>query len=66
LRARIEKHYSLAQSLLAHYKLQVPLEQPLIEYARYVLEKGTFNEMLGMAEGITTKLAFKGGELVFV
>lgn len=66
LRARIEKHYSVTQSLLTHYKVEVPLEQPLIEYARYVLEKGTFNEMLGLAEGITTKLAFNRGELRFV
>lgn len=65
LRAKIEKHYSVAQSLLTHYKIKVSLDKPLVEYARYVLEKETFNETLGLAEGITTKLTFKNGELRF-
>ncbi len=47
-------------------KVEIQLEKPLIEYSRYVLDKGTFNEMLGLAEGITTKLNFKSGELSFV
>jgi site-specific DNA recombinase len=65
LLARIEKHYAATQSLLTHYSVEVVLDKPLVEYARYVLQKGTFDEMLGMAEGITTKLSFKAGRLGF-
>jgi site-specific DNA recombinase len=65
LRARIEKHYSITQNLLTHYEVEIALKPPLIEYSRYVLENGTFNEMLSLAEGITTKLKIKDAQLSF-
>lgn len=66
LRARIEKHTAVTYSLLTHYKVEIEMSPPIIEYSRYVLDKGTFNEMLGLAEGIKTKFSFKGQQLRFV
>ncbi len=57
LLAKIEKHYSITQSLLAYYKLEQKLDKPFIEYSRYVLTKGNENEMTNFSTGIKTKLS---------
>lgn len=66
LQAKIEKHQAVTNSLLSHYKLEVKTSPPLVEYARYVLDQGSLNEMFGLAEGITTKLSLKDKKLSFL
>jgi len=63
LLAKIEKHYSITQTLLRHYKIEQKLESPFIEYSRYVLSKGTENEKTTFSEGFVTKLSIKNGLL---
>ncbi len=63
LQAKIEKHYAITKTLLDHYKVQKPLSKPLIEYARYVLTKGTFAEQHGLATGVSQKLQLRLGQL---
>ncbi|NTW61544.1 hypothetical protein HGB24_02570 [Candidatus Saccharibacteria bacterium] len=63
LLAKIEKHYSITQSLLAHYKLEQKLDKPFIEYSRYILTKGNENEMTNFAKGIKTTLSMNNGNI---
>ncbi len=63
LRAKVEKHYSVTKTLLDHYKVEVQLENPFIEYSRYVLSNGTENEKTTFANGIGGKLLIKDGKL---
>lgn len=63
LLAKVEKHYSITQTLLSHYKIEQKLDNPFIEYSRYVLSKGTENEKTAFSEGIVTKLSIKNGLL---
>jgi len=64
LRARIERHAAITNSLLTHYKVEIEMSLPIIEYSRYVLDKGTFNEMFGLAEGITVTVYLLNRALV--
>jgi DNA invertase Pin-like site-specific DNA recombinase/predicted metal-binding protein len=66
LRAKIEKHYAVTQNLLNHYKIEKNLDQPLIEYSRYVLIRGNENEMLNHSSGIINKFVIKNGSLDFI
>lgn len=59
LLAKVEKHYSITQSLLNYYKIEQDLDKPFIEYARYVLTKGTESEKTNFAKGIKTGLQIK-------
>lgn len=63
LRAKTEKHYQVTTTLLEHYKLEQKLEQPFIEYSRYILTRGTESERTTYAEGFTTKLVMTKGNL---
>lgn len=63
LQAKIEKHYSITQTILSHYKIEQKLDKPFIEYSRYVLTKGGANEMTYFTIGIKTKLLIKHGIL---
>lgn len=63
LRSKIERHYVVAESLADYYKVSMKLDKPLIEYARYVLTKGTFEEKRGFAKGIINKFVIKAGAL---
>lgn len=65
LQARVEKHYGTTKALLDHYKIEQKLDVPFIEYARYVLTRGTENERTILADGITTKFKLKNGSLEF-
>lgn len=63
LLAKIEKHYLITQNLLVYYKIEQKLDKPFIEYSRYVLTKGSENEMTNFAKGINTNLSIKNGGL---
>ena len=63
LQAKVEKHYSVTRSLFDHYKVESKLDRPFIEYTRYVLTHGTFNDQLYLAMGIKQKLLLKQGTL---
>ncbi|HKR81978.1 MAG TPA: recombinase family protein [Candidatus Saccharimonadales bacterium] len=65
LQAKVEKHYGTTKALLDHYKIEQKLDVPFIEYARYVLTRGTENERTVLADGITTKFKIKNGSLEF-
>ena len=64
LRAKIERHYSVTQTLFKHYGIEQTLTKPLIEYSRYVLSKGSEAEKTAFAKGVVTKLAIKNGALL--
>ncbi len=66
LQAKVERHYSMTQSLFAHYQLYQQLASPFIEYTRYVLDKGTENERAGLAAGIVSKLEILQSKFRFV
>lgn len=61
LRAKTEKHYQITKTLLEHYGLEQKLEQPFIEYSRYILTRGTESERTAYANGMTTKLRMYSG-----
>ena len=63
LRAKIEKHHSITQTLLIHYKIKRKLDNPFIEYSRYIPTKGTENEMTNFSNGFKSKLSIKNGTL---
>ena len=65
LRAKIEKHCGITNSLLEHYKIEQKLDNPLVEYVRYALAKGTEHEKIALAAGINTPLVLRNGLLKF-
>lgn len=66
LRAKIERHYVVAESLAAYYGVTMKLDKPLVEYARYVLTKGNFEEKAGLTKGIQNKFLLKEGAIRLV
>ncbi len=65
LMAKVDKHFYVTKTLLGHYKIEQKLDNPFIEYSRYVLASGTETERIIFAGGIKTKLRIIGGELEF-
>lgn len=65
LRAKVDKHMYITKTLLMHYKIEQKLDEPFIEYARYVLLNGTESEKTGLAAGIETILQLNHGQLEF-
>ena len=65
LQAQVEKHYSTTRTLLEHYKIEQFLDNPFVEYTRYVLIRGTQNEKTSLTNGIATKLRIKESQLGF-
>lgn len=65
LQAKIEKHYGITKTLFDHYKVEARLENPFIEYSRYVLSNGTEAEKTAFANGISSRLLITNGELRF-
>lgn len=63
LRAKVEKHYGVTKTLFAHYKIETSLDNPFIEYSRYVLSNGTEIERMAFAIGIKNELAIKNGQI---
>ncbi len=47
------------------YKIEQKLDEPLIEYARYILSRGTENDRTAFAAGIETKLRITESQLSF-
>ena len=65
LQAKVDKHYYVTKTLLNHYKVEVNLSVPLVEYSRYVLSSGTEFEKGALAEGFETTMEIKKGVLRF-
>ncbi len=63
LLAKVEKHYQVTKTLFQHYSVEQSLDLPFIEYARYILTRGTEAERIVFAAGITTKLQIRNGQL---
>lgn len=66
LQSRIEKHHGTTKALFDHYKIEQKLDVPFIEYARYVLTRGTEAEKTMLANGVTTKLQLRNSTLEFI
>lgn len=66
LRAKTEKHYQVTKTLLEHYKIQRELEQPFIEYSRYVLTSGTETERTTYTKGFKSMLSITNGEIKII
>ena len=45
--------------------MEIKLKDPVIEYARYVLTKGSYTEKAEFAKGIKSDLIIKDGTLKF-
>ncbi len=58
-----EKHRNTSDAIFKHYKFSQKLDQPLIEYSRYVLQSGTDFEKTALSEGIVSKLSIKNGQI---
>lgn len=65
LQAKVEKHCAITKTLLDHYQIDQKLDVPFIEYARYVLTKGTDSEKSMLANGIEQKFLLKDAKLEF-
>lgn len=65
LRIKTEKHRRLIGTLFNYYKLELKPDEPLIEYARYILLCGTEREKTDLVSGMETTLQIKNGELKF-
>ncbi len=63
LRSKVEKHYSVTQTLFKHYSIETTLDKPLIEYSRYVLSKGTETEKMTLSNGIKNFITINNGVL---
>jgi hypothetical protein len=59
----IAQHRKAVSILMAHYDIKQELETPMIEYARYVLAKGSDNEKTSLVSGITNKIVIKDEKL---
>lgn len=65
LQTVINQHYGATQSLMTHYGMVKELAEPIVEYARYVLTKGTEIERIVLAKGLTSKIAIKNQTIIF-
>ena len=65
LRANVERHYVVAESLADYYKVTMELAHPLVEYVRYVFTKGSFEEKNSLTKGIVERITIKNGNLSF-
>lgn len=65
LQAKTDKHFYTTKTLLNHYKIEQKLDEPFVEYSRYILQNGTEAERIRFAAGIKTRLQLRYGELEF-
>lgn len=65
LQAKVDRHFYTTKTLLKHYKIELKLDQPFIEYARYVLADGTDSERTTLAANMGPMLQIRNGELEF-
>ena len=65
LRSEIEKHSAATEALFEHYGVNRKLDKPIIEYSRYVLNKGSFSEKANLTRGIENSTYIKDGVISF-
>ncbi len=65
LRAKVDKHMYVTKTLFTHYKVDQRLDDPFVEYARYVLTNGTESEKTALTAGIETRLQIRESKLEF-
>lgn len=51
---------------MKHYAIERQLAHPLVEYARYVLSKGSDEEKRNLATGIINEMAVKNDTMTLV
>lgn len=61
----IEQHCAVTESLFNHYSVNRKLDKPVVEYARYVLSRGSFAEKARFTKGILSTLIIKDGKLLY-
>lgn len=66
LQAKIEKHYGITKTLFEYHNVGKKLEEPMVEYTRYVLTRGGYTEKIDLIKGIHNKLSLTRGKLKFV
>lgn len=66
LQAKIEKHYGVTKTLFEYHNVSKKLEEPIIEYTRYVLTRGGYTEKIDLIKGIYNKLSLSKGQLAFI
>ena len=66
LQAKIEKHYGITKTLFEYHNVGKKLEEPIVEYTRYVLTRGGYTEKINLIKGIHNKLSLKAGQLAFI
>lgn len=55
----IAQHREASSTLMAHYDIERELEHPIVEYARYVLTRGSDDENRELVGGIKNELVIK-------
>lgn len=63
LRTKSHQYVAMALTLTEYYKAKVQFTHPLIEYARYVLKRGSEKEKEALAKGIRRRFLFKQGQV---
>lgn len=59
----ISQHREASNILITHYDIDQQLDDPVVEYARYVLNKGSELKKRQLVDGITNNLLLKNGVL---
>lgn len=55
------RHQKASNTLIMHYGMEQVLQHPLVEYARYVLLRGSEDEKMKFVQGIVTMIVVKNG-----
>ncbi len=55
----------VTESLVSYHEMSIKLKDPVIEYTRYVLNKGSYTEKAELTKGIKSDLIIKDGTLRF-
>jgi site-specific DNA recombinase len=59
-----ESHYKVAKSVADQYGIKLTESHPTVEYIRYVLVQGSFNDKANLTKHIHTNLRIKDGEIL--
>lgn len=63
LRNQAERYTAMMKTMHEYQKVETEFDAPLIEYARYVLGRGTKDEKRALAKGIVNKFQFSDGRV---
>jgi hypothetical protein len=63
LQGQIERHYVVTESLVSYHEMSIKLKDPIVEYTRYVLSKGSYTEKAEFTRGVKSNLIIKDGSL---